>query len=227
MSEQEIQVGYAEPEFVENPENRCPVVLLLDTSASMSNEPIQELNKGIQRFQASVVEDDLAALRVEVAVIKFGGEVSVVQEFVTVDNFNPPELTATGRTPMGSAIQKALDMLEERKAVYKSNGVGYYRPWLFLITDGAPTDDWEQAAQRVHAAEEQSKLLFFAVGVEKADMKILKQIAPAQRKPMSLKGLNFEELFLWLSASLQRVSSGKVGEMRALPPATGWGEVAT
>lgn len=227
MSEQEIQVGYAEPEFVENPENRCPVVLLLDTSYSMSGERIQELNKGIEQFQASIAEDDLAALRVEVAVVKFGGQVSVVQDFVTVDNFNPPQLTVAGNTPMGAAIQKSLNILEERKTVYKNNGIGYYRPWLFLITDGAPTDSWEQAAQGIHAAEKQRKLLFFAVGVQGADMKILKQIAPAQRPPMSLKGLNFEELFLWLSASLQRVSTGEVGEMRALPPASGWGEVAT
>ncbi|NEO02333.1 MAG: VWA domain-containing protein [Moorea sp. SIO3I7] len=226
MSEQELQVGLPEPQFVDNPENRCPVVLLLDTSGSMSGQPIQELNKGIQRFQASVVEDELATLRVEVAVVKFGGTVSLLQEFVTVDNFNPPELTATGNTPMGAAIQKGLDLLEDRKAVYKSNGILYYRPWLFLITDGAPTDPWKQAAQRVHTEEDQKKLLFFAVGVQGANMKVLKQIAPAERPPLLLNELNFEELFLWLSASLQRVSSGQVGEMRQLP-AVGWGEVAT
>lgn len=224
----DYQVGHPEPElFIENRENRCPVVLLLDTSASMSGEPIQELNKGIERFQSSVVEDDLAALRVEVAVVKFGGTVSVVQEFVTVDEFNPPTLEASGNTPMGIAIDKGLDMLEERKAVYKNNGILYYRPWVFLITDGAPTDPWERAAQRVHAEEKQRKLLFFAVGVQEAKMTTLKQIAPVERPPMSLKGLHFEELFLWLSDSLQRVSTGEIGEMRTLPPTSGWGEVAS
>ncbi|MEH2159604.1 MAG: VWA domain-containing protein [Nostoc sp.] len=214
------------PEFVENPENRCPVILLLDTSGSMSGKPIQELNRGLAAFKEDVLKDSQASLSVEVAMIAFGPIVKLKQDFVTIDQFTPPILEVGGLTPMGGAIEYALDFLENRKQTYQDNGILYYRPWVFLITDGAPTDSWQLAAQRLREGETQSRLLFFAVGVQGADMNILKQISPHERPPVTLNGLNFRELFVWLSASMKRVSSGKVGQAVALP-AVGWGQITT
>jgi uncharacterized protein YegL len=213
------------PEFVENPENRCPVILLLDTSTSMSGQPIQELNRGVATFIEDVRKDTKAALSVEVAIVGFG-PVRLIQDFVTIDQLTPPELEADGVTPMGEAIEYALNLLAARKETYKANGVQYYRPWIFLITDGAPTDIWLQAAQRVREGETEHKFCFFAVGVEGADMKTLQQIAPPERPPVLLNGLNFQPLFVWLSTSMKRVSSGKIGEAVSLPP-VGWGQIAT
>ncbi|BAY62785.1 von Willebrand factor type A [Calothrix brevissima NIES-22] len=213
------------PEFVENPENRCPVILLLDTSGSMSGQPIQELNRGLAAFKEDVLRDAQASLSVEVAIVTFG-PVQLMQDFVTIDQFIAPKLEAEGVTPMGEAIEYALDLLENRKQTYKDNGIRYYRPWVFLITDGAPTDYWESAAQRVREAEETRRLLFFTVGVQGADMTKLRQIAPPQRSPVMLNGLDFRSLFIWLSTSMKRVSSGKVGEAVALPP-VGWGQITT
>ena len=212
------------PEFVENPETRCPVILLLDVSGSMSGQPIQELNRGLAAFKEDVVKDSQAALSVEVAIVSFG-PVRLTQDFVTIENFTPPELKSDGLTPMGEAIEYALDLLESRKTAYKDNGILYYRPWVFLITDGAPTDDWKYAAQRVKEAEASRRLCFFAVGVQSADFDTLKQIAP-ERPPVMLNGLDFRSLFVWLSTSMKRVSSGKVGEAVALP-AVGWGQITT
>ncbi|NEU84033.1 VWA domain-containing protein [Nostoc sp. UIC 10630] len=214
------------PEFVENPENRCPVILLLDTSRSMSGQPIQELNRGLAAFKEDVLKDSQASLSVEVAMITFGPIVKLTQDFVTIDQFTPPTLEVGGVTPMGGAIEYALDFLENRKQTYKDNGILYYRPWVFLITDGTPTDSWNSAAQRLRQAEAQSRLSFFAVGVQGADMNILKQISPPERPPVTLNGLNFRDLFVWLSASMKRVSSGKVGQAVALP-SMGWGQITS
>ena len=213
------------PEFVENPENRCPVILLLDTSGSMSGQPIQELNRGLAAFKEDVMKDAQASLTVEVAIVTFC-PVRLTQDFVTIDHFTPPKLETDGVTPMGEAIEYALDLLETRKQSYKDNGVLYYRPWVFLITDGAPTDAWEGAAQRVREEEAQRRMLFFTVGVQGADMNKLRQIAPPKRPPVTLNGLDFRSLFVWLSTSMKRVSSGKVGEAVALPP-VGWGQITT
>jgi uncharacterized protein YegL len=220
----EFNMPLGMPEFVENPENRCPVILLLDASASMSGQPIQELNRGVAAFKEDLLSDDQASLSVELAIVRFGGSVSLIQDFVTVEDFSPPTLTTDGSTPMGQAIEMALDTLEKRKALYKENSVLYYRPWVFLVTDGAPTDNWQSATQRLRKAEDSRQLSFFAVGVEGAEFEVLKQIVSPERSPVQLNGLDFRSLFIWLSASMKRVSSGKVGEAVELP-AVGWGRI--
>ena len=96
-------------EFADNPEPRCPCVLLLDTSISMNqNDAIGALNQGIQTFKGELEKDTLAALRVEIAIITFGKGVEVAQDFVTVDRFDPPSLSADGpSTPMSQGIETA------------------------------------------------------------------------------------------------------------------------
>jgi uncharacterized protein YegL len=213
------------PEFVDNPENRCPVILLLDTSASMSGKPIEQLNEALIDFKQDITRDDQACLSVEIALVTFG-PVKLVHDFVTVENFIPPSLKADGMTPMGEAIEYALDLLEQRKQNYKTHGIVYYRPWIFLITDGAPTDHWQTAAHRIRIAEEEHRLLFFTVAVQGADIQTLKQIAPLERPPVTLRGLDFRSLFLWLSTSMKRISGSKIGQAVSLPP-MGWGQINT
>ena len=217
-----MPVGF--PEFVQNPENRCPVILLLDTSGSMIGDAMNALNQGVNLFKENIQADTKAALSVEVALITFG-PVRLVQDFVTIDQFMPPTLVADGVTPMGEAIEYALDLLKTRKEVYQENGIQYYRPWIFMITDGAPTDPWQDAAARIKQGEADRKFCFFSVAVEAADLKTLSQIAPADRPPVLLNGLDFQSLFVWLSKSMKRVSSGRVGEAVELPP-VGWGQVS-
>jgi uncharacterized protein YegL len=214
-------------EFAENPEPRCPCVLLLDTSGSMKGKPIQALKEGLIAFRFKLMQDPLASRRVEPAVVTFNSKVKVVQDFVTADQFQAPTLTAKGLTHMGSAILKALDMIQARKDQYKANGIAYYRPWVFMITDGEPEGEPEdlvnQAAQRVHDDEAEKRVAFFAVGVEKANMETLKRIAV--RQPVKLIGLNFVDMFIWLSRSTQAVTHTLVEDPQvALPPA-GWGTV--
>lgn len=214
------QVPYNPEEiFVNNPDPRCPCILLLDKSGSMTGRPIAELNEGLRTFERELKNDPLACRRVEIAIVSFGPVMRDV-EFTPAENFVAPILQAGGDTPMGAAIIKALDMIEKRKHLYRQHGVAYYRPWAFLITDGAPTDAWQEAAERVHAAERDRKLAFFAVGVEGADFGVLSRIAV--RRPLKLKGLNFRELFVWLSASLSGVSRSRPGDRVALPPPD-WG----
>lgn len=227
-------------EFADNPEPRCPVVLLLDTSGSMKGAPIEELNAALQTFARELKTDPLASLRVEVAIVTFGGEVRAMdvagdgeleafdaaRAFITVDQFHPPTLQARGATPMGEATRRALDLLRQRKEIYKQNAADYFRPWVFLITDGKPTDFWQSAAEQARLEESRKGLLFFGIGVEGADLKTLAQFCPENRPPLKLRGLAFSELFQWLSKSLSAVAHSKLGEQVPLPP-VGWAEVET
>ena len=128
---------------------------MVDISTSMHGSKIDELNAGLQAYREELLRDPLASKRVEIALLTFGGDVRRVVEFVTAENFNPPKLAVRGGTPMGEAIRVALDMIEERKNVYRDNGIAYYQPCVFMITDGEPNDHWKPVVSRVHKGEKQ------------------------------------------------------------------------
>jgi len=219
------QIPFGTTAFADNPEPRCPCLLLLDTSGSMHGKPIDELNEGLRAFRDELLSDSLAVKRVEVGIITFG-PVKIQQDFMTADQFSAPQLYSSGDTPMGAAIVEGLELLNTRKAVYRANGISFFRPWVFLITDGAPTDAWAKAATMVREGEEQKKYSFFAVGVESANMDILKQIST--REPLKLKGLQFRSLFQWLSNSMKSVSHSALGTEVPLQNPTapnGWASV--
>src|SRR5262249_44555025 len=102
---------------------------------------------------------------------------------------------------------------------YKGNGISYFRPWIFLVTDGGPTDEWRAAAAQVKLGEQGKAFCFFAVGVEGANFDVLRQISV--REPLKLQGLRFQDLFLWLSSSPSAIARSTPGEDVALPNPTG------
>ena len=228
--EEEIEIANPQQQHV-------ATVLLLDTSGSMTDgNKIIQLNEGLKIFKEDLSSDDLARKRVDLAVITFGDVVKTFQNFSSVEEFNPPRLKASGLTPMGDAILRAIELVEERKRMYKAKGTDYYRPWIFMITDGAPTDMqlgdsmWNDVIKKVHEGEANKKFLFFAVGVEPANMELLKQIAPPNREPVKLKQGKFKEMFEWLSKSQAKIPSSKIGEQVALENPVGpqgWGEAYT
>lgn len=206
-------------EFAVNAEPRCACVLILDTSGSMAGPRISALNDGLKSFRDELAADPLASQRVEVAIVEFNTRPRIVQEFVTSDDFFPPTLNAGGTTDLVGGVNQALDLLQQRKRQYAANGVAYYRPWAFLITDGEISNP-EQVAQRISAEEEKRGVTFFAVGVESANEEALRSISVRPHKMLS--GLKFKELFLWLSASLKAVSRTRPGDMVALNNTGSW-----
>ena len=210
-----------------NLEPRCPCLLLLDTSYSMKGKPITELNKGLISFKQSLENDSLAKKRVEIAVITFG-PVNIENSFCECTDFSPPKLTASGVTPMEEAIEEGLELLKQRVNDYKNSGIAFYRPWVFLITDGEPTNsrgeltnNWSTARELIGNGERNGEFSFFCVGVENANMDFLRNISVA-RDPVKLKGLSFEELFLWVSASMKSVSASSPRDPVTLPSPKGW-----
>jgi uncharacterized protein YegL len=218
------QVVFGTDDFANNPEPRCPCMLLLDVSGSMGGQPIAELNAGLTAFKDELAADSLASKRVEVGIVTFG-PVKTELPFQSAATFFPPALAAQGDTPMGAAILQGLDLVRQRKGEYKTNGISYYRPWIFMITDGAPTDGecWKAAATAIREGEQSKAFAFFAIGVRGANMEMLKQISV--RDPLMLEGLRFRELFSWLSSSLRSVSRSTPGTEVPLAAPSGWASV--
>jgi uncharacterized protein YegL len=212
----------------DNTNQRLPCVLVLDGSSSMAGSPIEELNAGLRLLEDELKKDDIASQRVQLLVIRFGGDgqVEVLSDWKDAMDFQAPTITANGLSPMGEASRLALAKLEEQKARYRANGVKYNRPWLFLLTDGEATDDgWELAAADCRAAEQANKLVIFGIGAGDANLDKLGRFSI--RKPMRLQGVKYREMFLWLSSSASSASKAAQGSNVQLPPPTDWAEVPT
>ena len=170
--------------------------------------------------------DEIARYSAEISIVTFGNQgVQRFADFGPVERIPKAPLVAGGYTPMGEAVCDTLDILEKRKQEYQTTGVDYYQPWLVLMTDGMPTDDINEAVNRVVSMVNEKKLTVFPIGIgDGADMGILGLFNPA-RTPLRLQGLKFKEFFEWLSASVQRVSASTPGEEVSLDleGIKGWG----
>lgn len=218
-------------DLVNNPTARVPVCLCLDTSGSMYGDAIDELNEGVKLFYDAIKEDETALYAAEVSIITFGGEVKCIEDFANVERqTNIPELYANGGTPMGEAVNLALDLLEKRKTEYKDKGVDYYQPWLVLMTDGQPNGsniELKEAIRNTNELVNNRKLTVFPIAIgDYADIDVLKSFSP-KRQPLKLKGLMFREFFQWLSKSVSTTSQSTPGEAIPLDVEgiKGWAEL--
>ena len=207
-----------------NAERRCPVVLLQDTSGSMHND-IRSVNEGLRMLRDDLVADRLASQRVEIAIVSFG-PVELIQDFVTADRWVPPRLGAEGATPMGEAMRFALLQIRLRKRAYREAGIPYYRPWIWLVTDGEPTDEWQDARSEIQQEVIAGGLEMFTIGTDSANMDVLRQIS-FPRPPVLLREAKYREMFVWLSQSLKPVSKAAPGSDLKLPAPGSWGDIVT
>ena len=205
---------------------RLPICLCLDVSGSMrhrvdandirSNFKIAELNRGIQEFYQELQNDEITRYTAEVAIVTFGGnektgkftEVKTVRDFSRVEiQGSAPVLEAYGYTPIGEAVNQALDLLEKRKEQYKEYGNTYYRPWLVIMSDGRPEGHSEseliRAKQRVQQYYKEKKVVPISVSIGKVDsvaQKHLREIGGGCF--LSMNNRKFLEFFRWLHKSV-------------------------
>ncbi len=218
-------------DFPYNPEPQLPCVLLLDTSGSMDGTRIDELNAGLWTFKHQLMQDSVACKRVYVALVTFNSHAEVIDQysprlgistqFLSIRDFNPPVLKAGGQTFMARGIQTALDLLDAHKRSLREQEWDYYRPCIFMITDGRPEGEENslvsEAADRVWAEENRKRVLFYAIGVGGADLSRIRQLSA--REPVDLKGRDFGEAIAFLSRSISTLSQQRFGteDQIALP----------
>lgn len=210
-------------ESAQNFEQKCMCVLVLDVSGSMRGSKLDMLNNGVQSFFTQIQTSDGVAEgtkdQLEVAIIQYDEEVKILRDpKLLEDEELPPTLTERGSvTETVLAIEEAIQLVEDRKAFYKSTGQRYYRPWIILMTDGEPYGnkaseaDIDAIAARVTSDSQNKKYMMMGIGIgESANMELLKKMTGG--KAMKMAGLKFGAFFQWLSASLSTVAQSKEGD---------------
>ena len=210
------QSGFNEAPRIAAPnEPHMACVLLLDTSGSMGwgeKPAIDSLNEGVNRFIQQTNMDEMAKKRVDVAIITFDDKPELVMDFTPISQMEPVHLTAGGTTAMGAAINMAIDKVKDRNRFYASIGAPCYKPWIFMISDGAPTDDVTEAAERIKLEESKGahgKLKFFALRVTDYDKETMFKLT---QRVMELHDTDFSGIFNWLSESMCAISVSRVGD---------------
>lgn len=199
------------------------LVLLLDASGSMGEVAeggqtrIDQLNQAMQQFLAKDIHKlvDLEN-RGEIAIGVFNQDEVSWQELGTasehpfyfvnsVTSFNP--ISATGNTPLAKAVGEAISCLATRKDALRKRKIIYnHRPNVFLITDGRPSDNWQDLPRVLRAQEEARKLLFWALGTHDAHDGVLTQIA-GRNAYYALRGVSMANVISFVSSSIGQVSS--------------------
>lgn len=189
-------------------EMHLPCVVLVDTSGSMSGST-EQLHNGLVELGEAL--DEQAKGRVEFCIVAFDDKARIVQPFGPAYDYVAPELSCGGMTAMHEAVDFALGELEARKSQYKENCVSYYRPWIFLLTDGGATDSDNGAFGRLIQSQRDKHCTFFSVGIGNGvDWSLLKSLN-IDGKTLKASKENFEGAFVWLSNSLTKVSSSNPG----------------
>ena len=202
---------------------RCPCVICLDASTSMSGEPASELNLGLRQFYKEVRSKPALNSGLDVGIVTFASTAAVLRPPSRLTEEPPPTIGADGDTALGGALRLALDMFERRQGKYRTHGMEVVRPWLIVMTDGQPTDEWESQAWRVKNLAEMKEIAVLAVGVgPKADMAMLDRLCASSQPPVRLRGLEFGRFFQWLKEALALCGGTRPGQQLALPAVSGW-----
>lgn len=201
--------GVANSNVVNGGEIHLPCVVLVDTSASM-NIVKDQLHEGLMEMAEAL--DDQARGRVEFCVIGFDDDARILVPFGPVYDFEAPRLDCDGMTAMHAAVELGLNELEVRKGQYKINGTAYYRPWMFMLTDGGANDEDNGSFGRLLQSQREKHCTFFPVGIgDKVDKELLKSLR-IDGVVLTAGKENFKGAFVWLSNSLSRTSNSNPGQ---------------
>ena len=190
-------------------EIHLPCVVLIDTSGSMARVK-KQLEDGLATMAEAL--DDQARGRVEFCVISFDDEARILVPFGPAYDFEVPRFDCDGMTAMHAAVDLGLGELEARKDQYKANNTAYYRPWMFMLTDGGANDSDNGAFGRLVQSQTDRHCTFFPVGIgDQVDKELLKSLR-TDGHILTASKEDFSGAFLWLSNSLSRTSSSNPGQ---------------
>lgn len=182
---------------------RLPVYLLVDTSGSMSGEPIEAVKNGVQVLVSTLRQDPYALETAFLSIITFDSEARQVVPLTELANFQIPAIEATGTTALGSALSLLANRIEMEVGRTTSEVKGDWKPIVFIMTDGSPTDDWRKGLEQLKKVR--TGMVIACAAGPGADTTVLKQITEIVVQLNTADASTIKAFFKWVSAS---VSSG-------------------
>lgn len=199
---------------------RLPVYLVLDVSGSMAGEPVEACRQGVKALLSDLRGDPQALETAYLSVITFESDAKQVAPLCNLMDFAEPTLTAGGSTGMGAALELLASRVDAEVRQSSPTQKGDWKPLVFLMTDGQPTDEWEAAADKIRA--KRMNVIACAAG-PCADTKVLQRITETVIKLANLEPDQLKMFFKWVSSSVRMTSTsiganpGKPTALPALP----------
>ena len=184
---------------------RLPVYLLLDTSGSMTGEPIEAVKNGVQMMIHSLRQNPQAIETAFVSIITFDSEAKQLIPLTDLASFQTVDLKAAGTTALGAALSLLADKLENEVTKTTLEQKGDWKPIVFIMTDGVPTDDWQAGFQKLKAVKK--GLIVGCAAGNNADDKVLKEIADQVVRLSNTDADSIGKFFQWVSASIATTST--------------------
>jgi len=188
---------------------RLPVYLLLDTSGSMAGAPIEAVRRGLELFKQEGEQDTVMKETTHVGIITFGGEADfITRGLIPFDDFEPPALSANGQTPLGQAFWLLIESLDKDvKTPMKGKEKGDYKPLVFVLTDGQPTDEWQEPREEILKREKKKVINIITVGCGPyINQENLKDIAIGPTFNMGSDDASFKTFFQWVTQTTMTVT---------------------
>lgn len=201
---------------------KLPVYLLLDTSGSMSGEPIEAVKNGVQILISTLMQDPYALETAYLSIITFDNQAKQIVPLVELPSFQMPSLSVTGTTAMGDALRLVAERIDAEVQMTTNEVKGDWKPLIFLMTDGSPTDDIQKGIDRLRQSK--TGLIIACAAGHAADTEKLKQITEVVVQLDTADSNTIKAFFKWVSASIsvgsQKIDSGQkeVIGLNDLPP---------
>lgn len=200
---------------------RLPVYLLLDCSGSMSGEPIEAVRQGVKALLSELKGDPQALETAYLSVITFNSSARQITPLTELMLFKEPELIASGATAMGEAINVLNDCIKNEVRQSTADQKGDWKPLVFILTDGEPTDTSAFNNAVSNLSESMKKNIIACAAGASANAECLKKITSNVLMMNSLSAGDMAQFFAWVSSSVKMSSKSidaKPGEAVQLPP---------